>query len=338
MIMTKHLFAALTMCLFLAIFTSCEDVSTEVPIEERVCVEFSKVLTTKSVSDSQVNTLDLLVFRHAGGQLDCYRRVEASSVSAEVTKGVQLDYYLVANAPSSADLSSVKDRVSFLSSTILFTDNDETSFVMVGFGTETFTETNITRTVNFTRALSRIEIESVTPSYFQTAYQDASVTLERVFLVNVNGSVPYSLSASNGNIWYEKTAWDAEGTPAGLLPFLTQTYGDSIAGGTAVSSRKTLYCCPNPTDNKVTSWTEPLWSERNTRAVLQVDVAGETNYYPITLPSMRSGYSYLIKNVILTGPGSVHPDKPVRDGDRQSVSFDITVSPWGEEAKDINLE
>jgi len=289
----------------------------------KVDVVFAGADVTKSVSGGGdgVSVLDVLVFRQDGGYLDSHVRADGRQVVVEVSAGMPVRYYVIANASGDA-FDRVSDETRFRALFCSLEDHCD-GVVMAGGGDGVF-DGGETVTVSLDRLQSRVVLDKVTPRFLNTAYQSSVVKIERVFLVNVNGGCPYAGGPASCDVWYNRLGMEPTGRHVDGL--LAVSHSVVLDGPSSVVLDDALYCCPNPVDNGVTSVTAPVWSVRNTRLVIELSIDGIANYYPVTLPAMSCNCSYVISEAVLLGPGSASPDVPV---DRTSMSFSIQVNPWG---------
>lgn len=299
------------------------EVCPDEELTKEVC--FSGVQNKTKAGDSalEINTLDILVFRKNGGVLEAYNRSQGTQVTANVTVGVPCHYYVVANAPEGV-LDKMPSEFSFLASEWKLTDA-EGGIAMVGGGESTFDKESSIK-VYLDRLVSRVSLEGITPRFLESSYKTAEVILKRIYLINVNGTCPYSKIPAEGNLWYNKLK--LEKLTGILADCLVSESGMTITGPGKISDSFVFYCCPNPVDNGVNSLTNPEWSVRNTRLVIELSIDGVANYYSIDMPAMACNTNYIVSNAVLTGPGSDHPDKPVS---RSAISFLITVNSWGKD-------
>lgn len=295
---------------------------------------------TRTLADDEANivSLDALAFR-SDGKLDSYARTDSPeiidsklSVSLSATKGETLSWFVIANAPSGA-LEEIATKSALESKRALLSENASDAFLMISDGTGTYNSASQTVNVSLTRMVSKVSVASVTAAFLTGTMASAAMTLDAVYLINAAGSVRYDLTPV-AETWYNRFVADGTlGSPvAGFL------YRDASSAALSASNRAldyVFYACPNPTANSVDSSTAPEWSARNTRLVLETSVNGAKNYYPITLPAMRSNYEYAIREVVLNGYGSSAPDRPVV---RNGITYSVSVNPWETETRDITME
>ena len=321
-------FAALFAVLSISAVSCRETAGTE-SAPERVSLEFSVAVegsSRSSVSEDAVGSLDVLVFdKFSGLQEASARSSGQESVSVSVRRGVELEYRLVANA-AAGTFAGVKNLEDYASLSSPLSSNSPGAFLMAGGGNSVF-EASASVKVSLSRMVSKVELGSVTAAFSSLLPSGTGVTLQRVFLVNVASGIPFSLAASSSCGWLCKMGPDSS-LASPLDGFLTSQQGLSFGGTTPLECGVTLYCCPNPVDNGVNSQTNPSWSVRNTRLVLELLVSDRTCYYPITLPAMKPNTCYKVNQAVLTGFGSSHPDIPVSG---IALSGGIVVSEWDSE-------
>ena len=302
---------------------------------ERINVVFRALTpSTKSVADDETNivTLDALAFR-SDGRLDSYARMAGDEITLSVTKGQSLSWWVVANAPEHAldgiaTEDALNDLVSFL------TDNASDALLMTGRGSGTYSGATQSVAVALTRHVSKVSIGKLTASFLGTGeMSSATMTLDAVYLVNACGTVKYNLTPV-AETWYNRLALD-EALAEPVKGFLWEDGGARVLSSSTAVLDMFFYACPNPTDNGRTLSTDPVWSPRNTRLVLETSIDGVKNYYPVTLPSMRCNYEYRIEEVELLGFGSTSPDTPVV---REGMKWSVVVNPWGSEEINRTLE
>lgn len=318
----KHTLHVVILSAVLALLPACSKSElngseSSVKEEERVSVVFSlneECASTKATGD-EVASLDLLVFRASSGQIESYNRVLGSNVSASVVKGMELEYRLVANITEGV-LSGVKSLTEFSEVMCDLKDENTEHCLMVGRGREVFLSPK-SMTVEMTRLVSRVLLQKITPTY----YEAGTFTVRRIYLINAVGRLFFTPSLSVEH-WYNRTAYEADNTVSVL------SAGDlSLVNSTpTLSVDASLYTYPNPVTEDVFSTVEPSFTPRKTRLVVEADHLGETEFFPITLPSVVSNTTYLIKELVITGPGTSHPDTPIS---RDAVKLTIDIKPWG---------
>ena len=298
--------------------------------ERRLEVGFEVSEThTKAVDEGATAGLDALVFT-SDGALYSLSHSDGVTVSASVPKGREVSWHLLSGAPASL-LADITDEDEFLSREIKLSDCSE-ALVMHASDSDTFEDpTGVT--ANLGRCVSKVLLGSVYADFLATGDYGSSATLERVWLVNVRGGVAVG-GPSAGVLWYNRLDRDP-GLPAGIAGFLCKDVGLDITDVSRQTLDIPLYCCPNPTEDDVTSLVSNSWSPRRTRLVLEMTLDDGTNYYPVTLPVMACNTCYVVSEVHLLGPGSASPDIPV---DRTAISLSVTLSPWGGTETEFELK
>lgn len=282
--------------------------------------------------EADVTSLDLLVYRVSDGSRDCAVRVagqDVSSVSASLTAGRELHYYVIANAPEGV-LDAYGDESSLLSGVTLLTHGGDKGLVMWGSGSLTVGEESTSISVNLKRYACKVSLESVSVQYPEYLAAGADVRVGRVVLVNVTGSTPWSGEPACGTLWYNRGGVEADLPP--LVEDMTVArFNAAVRDSGPVQLDAALYCMPNPTDNHVDGQNAPEWSIRDTRVALELVVGGVSNWYPLDLPAMRCNKNYVIERLTILGPGSDSPDIPVSVA---GVEFSMSITPWS----DVEIE
>lgn len=284
--------------------------------------------------EARVGSLDLLAFRALDGTLDgepvravvVAPATTLTTISGDVTSNVALNCYVVANAPDGA-FSGITSESAFLAALSRLDHSTSNSLVMVGKSLNmTVTSSDSSEDIEITRLGCKVSVGTVSMSaaYYSGLGASPTVTIGRVVLANVVGSIPYSQVPAAGSVWYnQRGVLDATGIVADLTEF---TSGAAITGSSPVSVNADLYCYPNPTSNSVDSSNDGgTWSARKTRAAIEVIVNGNPEWYPVTLPAMDCNKHYRIKTLTILGPGSTSPDIPVT---RTDLAFTVSVNAW----------
>ena len=291
----------------------------------------SSTQTRASVTphEGNVTSLDVLVFR-SNGALDAHARATAAgtqmveSVTTEVSGGMPLNWYVIANAPAGT-FSSFSTEQSFLAAATLLTHGTTESLVMYGKGNLPDGPVSGSVRVSLTRYACKVTLERLTVDWSDAFTMASSVTLGRIVLVNVVGSTPWSGTPAAGDLWYNRMG--VESGQASYVEDMTVRNYRALAlqRGVAAEVASPLYCMPNPVSSDDNSETVPTWTPRKTRIAVEILLDGEANWYPIDLPVMSCNTHYLINSLTITGPGSNNPDKPVK---RSDIRFTAQVVPW----------
>jgi len=281
-----------------------------------------------SVKDSQIGTaagdIQVLVFNSAGNLVGFGENAASSSnISISVPTG-SVKCYAVVN--SSEDLSSVSKESTLTSKVSYLKNNSVTKMEMIGSASKTIASGANSVSIPVKRFAAKVQIDKITPAFTAPAHKAQEFKLTGIYLVNVNGSCPYTLTSTAGSTdyWYNKMKYvsgDCNALISDKLssPVTLQASADAV---TPYTTSHYLYCYPNPvtTDSSSSSW-----SNRYTRLVVETTLGGTTYYYPVNIPTPAANTLYQITNMKITGLGSNSPDKLVEKG---SLSVSITVTDW----------
>ena len=294
-------------------------------------VNVSDGVTTRatSVKDSQIGTgegdIQVLVF-NSDGNLVAYGKNDASSnnITISLPTGV-VKCYAVVN--STENLSKVSKESVLLQKSSYLKNNATSKMEMIGSATKTVSTGVNSVTIPVKRFAAKVQIDKITPTFSSPAHKAMEFRLTGIYLINVNGSCPYSqvsTASTDNGMWYNKQKY-VSGECNALIsdkfdsPVLMQN-SDGIV--TAYSGSHYLYCYPNPV---TTDSSASTWSNRFTRLVVETTLGGTTYYYPVNIPAPAANTLYQITNMKITGLGSDSPDKLVEKG---TISVSITVTDW----------
>ena len=334
--MKKLLFATLLLSLSLA---SC-DIAEFKPLKNRSdenavwgLVPFSlsgdgaltQTRATSAADDPAVNNLQILVY-NAGDNLVAYAQANAGSLSAKVPLKVGgHTVYAVTNVAT--DLSgcstpgALTEQISFLK------DNSFSGLQMVGKETDVTFESGTPVSVEVRRFASKVEIDEITTAFTAATYRQQTFTLTGIYLINVNGTCPFSQTPTAGT-WYNKMEYESGDCNA----LITEKFASPItvqASSGQVTPHTTphyFYCYANPTTTDAHRGT---WSPRRTRLVVETRLGERTYYYPIDIIGSGNKLDlntlFKITRLTITGPGADHPDDLLDNG---AVNFTVTVKNW----------
>jgi len=273
-----------------------------------------------------IESLELLVFRRIGGALDTRVRTTSSKViSASVTEGTQLDWYLVANVPDNV-ISGFRNREAFLQSVTRLDQVTQSAMPMYASGSGVFTGTDHCIHTALKRYACKVRVEKISVDWQEAL----PCRLEKVILINAVGSTPWSGIPAAGDVWYNKVGADYS-LGSDVRSMLVWDDGADIDSQEAVSVDAELYTMPNPLTES--AYGLP-WTPRCTRLALEIVSDGMSNWYNVDIPAMEGNSLYLIKNVVIKGPGSSGPDMElVRNG----IESEITLRPWGTEESEVDF-
>lgn len=274
-------------------------------------------------SAAGMEKFDVMAFDSSSGKLVCRGRADDGRASLTLPAWTGCDICLLSNIPPE-DVSLIRCMEDYVSSRVCLEDCSPFSLPASGraYNVEVPSADVVVKAFHL---FSKVSLLRISPLFMADNPPGRKVTLNRIYLVNVNGSVPYDGTAEAGDVWYNALFPEKELSPS-LQRLLVRDLEYEVSDTTAIPLSVELFCCPNPISNDVTFLENPEWSPRNTRVVVEFTVGSRKTYYPVSLPAMRSGTEYRIKGMILSGAGSPHPDIPV-DG-RDFLNSDIVVVPW----------
>ena len=281
-----------------------------------------------SVSDSQIGTaagdIKVLVFNSSGNLVGYGENAASSSnISLSVPTGT-VKCYAVVN--SSENLKGVIMEAGLTSKISYLKNNSVTKMEMIGSASKTIAAGANSVSISVKRFAAKVQIDKITPAFTAPAHKAQEFKLTGIYLVNVNGSCPYTLTSTAGSTdyWYNKMKYvsgDCNALISDKLssPVTLQASADAV---TPYVTPHYLYCYPNPVTTDSSSST---WSNRYTRLVVEATLGGTTYYYPVNIPTPTANTLYQITNMKITGLGSDSPDKVVEKG---ALSVSITVTDW----------
>lgn len=289
--------------------------STEIVV--RVPQIATKASSTLADNENSVKTLQVYVFNSNGTKLESYASTTGTEATVKVAVGDKM-IAAVVNAASITDATSLavlKNKVSML------TDNSTAGgFVMFGETTKTVTSGS-TVDVAVSRLVARVVLSKITNKIDLPQYQNETMKIKGVYLVNAVGKTNLGSSYDPQASDYLNKKVRENGTPTLLGGLFSQAAPVALNGSYSTQTR--MYSCPN---NASSDSQADAWSKRFTRVVVEVEFAGETWYYPITLDrGLQASYSYEIPELVITRLGSTSPDLPLVIG---SVTYKISVNPW----------
>ena len=331
--MKKLLSATLLLSLCLA---SCDIVEFKAPADAGKQVQWGEVsfslsgnaLETRSTTqaaESAVTNLQVLVY-NASGNLVAYAGANSGTVSATVPLGIAgHTVYAVTNVPDDLSLcstpSSLTSKVSYLK------DNSAAGLQMIGsVSNQTFTSAS-TVNVEVRRFAAKVEIDEITCAFTAAAFRSQEFSVTGVYLINVNGTCPYSQVPAAGT-WYNKMQYESGECNALISDKLSSPVRIQTTSGqvTPYTTKHYFYCYANPT---TTDAHRGNWSPRRTRLVVETRLGSHVYYYPIDIVGtgniLNLNTSYTVTKLTVTGPGVDHPDDLLDNG---TVNFTVTVKDW----------
>ncbi len=275
-----------------------------------------------SSGESALQTVQVFVFNSVSGNLEAYKSVASASVDLTCTKGAKTIAALV----NGAALSSVKTLDELSGIVSLLSENSAGAFVMFGTTNQTI-DTDTAVSVEVARLAAKVVIKKISNKMSMSQYQSSPISVKGIYLINVAGDAEFSGDYAP-DLWLNqsKNSVTADNLYCEKPSSLNINYNDSDASG------HYFYCYPNPTEDDSTA---SEWSARHTRLVVEATIAGQTCYYPITLPAISANTVYTIGELSITMIGTDSPDVVDAKG---SAKFTITVAPWSEyEVGDVTI-
>lgn len=331
--MKKLLFATLILSVTLA---SCDRVAHPQPARDGSEPEWGLVSFTPSgdgvptrsssaAAESAVTSLQILVY-NSGGNLVAYAQANAGSLSAKVPLGVAgHTVYAVTNV--AADLSGCSTPADLTGQISYLKDNSLSGLQMIGSESNVTFASGSPVSVEVRRFASKVEIDEITAAFTAAAYRQQTFTVTGIYLINVNGTCPFSQTATAGT-WYNQMQYVSGDCNALISEQFSSAVTIQTSGGqvTPHTTPHYFYCYANPSTTDAHRGT---WSPRRTRLVVETRLGERTYYYPIDIIGTGNKLDlntvYKITRLTITGPGADHPDDLLDNG---TVNFTVTVKNW----------
>ncbi len=281
---------------------------------------------TGSPADIRIDNVQVFVFRNTGGAdngiLDASGSASGTTVDLSCTFGPKI-VYAVTNAPLITNVSTVNELkavVTNLSDNLrenLITEK----FVMVGRVEKNMDFINPTLSVEVTRRVSKVVLETVYFDMSSAYYQNSDIVFRKAYLTNAvtvahldEAYTPVAADYVNKG-FYSSTSVDH---------LLYYDVNEEIEPDyLKYTSAITFYAYPNPSTGNDTSMNP--WTIRRTRLVIECSFNSEIFYYPIDLPALEANTCYTIERVTITRPGGKDPNKPIEFGD---LTYNLTITDW----------
>ena len=212
---------------------------------------------------------------------------------------------------------------------------------------------DISLPVNVHSGLVKVSLSDINHS---VRNDNRDILLKRIFLINASAQFyPHFIAGDwdinrdsytrkyyypsapyiPGSAGWPDTDVNGYGITTPTPSFMSTTIMQSIGKEEICNDTFTLYTYPNATADdawstleEVRSWDllEGNWTPRHTRLVLEVEIAGQTRWYPITLPVLLPGRWYQISGIRLVNSGSSSPDIPAS---RTDMTYSLHIQSWG---------
>ena len=305
---------------------------------DRVSVSFETLppAATRALSseaEDRVETLDLLVFRSFDGILDAHARTRSSTrVTAAVSAGIPLRWYVIANA-SAAAFSGYASEAEFLSGETCLGESPSLAMHADGSGLYHPGEDLLISGILLRRYACKVSVREISVRWLGAFTQSPPCTLDRVVLVNVRGSCPWSGEPTDapGDLWYNPSRVDPQ-EPA-VQELLLWEGPLTIPGPEPLQTDIPLFALPNPSSGD--GMGVGAWSPRKTRLCLQLTIDGTVNWYAADLPPMSGNRHYLLSHLVIDGPGTENPDELLV---RTNISFRLQVQDWEDSLNNFSFE
>ena len=305
---------------------------------ERVSISFETLppAAVKALSpeaEDRVETLDLLIFRAGDGFLEAHARSSSSfRVGASVTAGVPLHWYVIANAPDGS-LASYGSEQDFLAGETLLAGSGALTMHAEGDGNYAAGENRLVSGIRLKRYACKVSLLTLSVNWLGAFWQSPPCTLDRIALVNVRGSCPWSGIATGGadDLWYNPSRIDRH--DAFVDGFILWEGPVTVPGPDPIQVEIPLYAMPNPSSENGDGGGS--WSPRKTRLCLQLTIDGIPQWYRADLPPMQGNRHYVITHLVIDGPGALHPDEAI---ERAEVTFRLQVLNWDDSWNNLIFE
>lgn len=298
-------------------FVSCEKATSCEEVPETVKVKFEIDSATKSVSDidkDRIETIDVFVFVPGTGQMITYDHMQGNAISLYLQRGLLRDYYFFANAPEGVfdEVRCLSDLLNLISGL----EDNRRVFVMHAHTSLTFMADSELK-IEVSRLCSKIVIDKIVPKFMESNLTEYEVMLKRVFLMNVGSEMDYSGNLVDSKTFYNVSGYDPS-LSNDLKSLISYEMNRPIYDASVIEDDVFVYCYTRDTKKDSIS---------NTKLVLEVEIAGISNYYTMQLPRLEPNHEYFIETIRLLGFGSAEPGDNI---DRIEVSFDLDINDWGE--------
>lgn len=273
---------------------------------------------TKSTSASRdkensIGSAQVLVFDSAGAT-EAYASGTSGSFTLGVAAGAKTVWAVVNCAD---DLSGIRNASELSGKAVDLRANGVSSLVMAGSRSANVSSSSNSVTVVVSHLVAKVVVDRITRNFSVSSTASLPLKIRGVYLVNVVGNSNLAGNAS-ASTWYNKLGHK----DTGLDALLYDSVGSTLANGASYSTVHTFYPFPNASTSTSTSST---WSARKTMLVIDTELDGKDNYYPIFINALERNKIYEFTSITLTKRGSPDPYTPVTSED---VSFTVKVSDF----------
>ncbi len=280
---------------------------------------------TAQVDDNYINTLDIFLFKiNEGGlddgKIDTYKRFEGSDLNKvsniilKATTGKKM-IYVIANSKR-RDWSNCMTRDDFEQQMAYLSMENVKDFLMTAEA-ETTVELESTVSMELTRMVSRIKLNSVRVSFVGTPYEGIPLQNVKAYLTNVQARKRLGDGAgTNLKVFNSKKYVASDVAECTMQGMLYDELEESICE-TVHNTPHYFYCYENDIN-------EETDTEQFTRLVIEGTLNGITYYYPVSLKELKRNSCYSV-DVKISRPGSLDPEKEVGFG---TLDMKLSIQGW----------
>lgn len=331
-VMYRYLLKAMCLAAALSTVVSCEKAPCEECRKEqegaeyggsgnRVKVSVKAPSATKSPAgeESAIGECILYVFDTSTGNLQYSFQDEGGVFDFTIVTGTY-DFVVMANASDSQPLS----KGMLLATPVLLSSSRPGHFQMYGCADAVPVLGGKELSIEVSRIVSKVDYE-VTVDWRRPEYAVREFLVKGAYMTNVAGS--YVIGGPEvSDVWFNMMFYAP--SSASNLTFRQESV--IMRQSDTLSSGRPFYVFPNCAED---CRDREVWSPRCTRFVLEASLAGETFYYPVTLPDIGPNTAFKV-SLVITGPGMRHPEDT--EAVEEAFEADVRVLDW-ETGEEIQL-
>ena len=306
----------------MVLLTSCnkeKDAPVKVEQEGKVEVFFTvngdaatRAVGNTYTNESKVNDLQILVFNEDGSIAD-YKDAGASMATALLTSSGKKTVWAVVNGKSLAGITSLD---ALLATTTDLADNETDSFLMSGSIEAELTD-GATVGITVKRHVARVSIGKISAAFKSSLLVGKTLKIKGIYLINVAGDHNFGFTG-DPTVWYNKLGHADTSVDHLVYDALAAEVSEAVP----YEVEHAFYPYPNLVVED--EHTAP-WTPRHTILDIEVELDGETGWYPIVLPQIERNKTYTIEEVVITRRPSSEPYIPVETGE---TTVSVNVSEW----------
>jgi hypothetical protein len=246
------------------------------------------------------------------------RLVEAGTSDSGATIRKRLaegDYtaFAVVNPPASFVPTGYPELSSLRAAESVLRDNAPGRLVMAGSRTVTVPiPDGGTQRIGVDRLVCKAGIKKVSVGFTDPLLAARAFILKGIYLTNCYGKSRFSSDwdpvdiGSDAALWHNRMGFHSDNSVDALL---AETGLDApVTADNPHQQEHAFYYYPNPLPETLDS-RSGTWTRRQTRLVLEAEIAGRTYYYTITLPASQRNKTYIIEEAVIRKLGSRDPEK-----------------------------